>query len=311
MRVLNRRVKAPEALKEHQDMLYDYVLTFQEQNGKINYAAMANDLRSYNYDRETNEGILPKSRASITSGAYSVPGNRSPKNVFTDGYTILDGQKVPQNVIENVEKRLVKMNRTLKGKYPNQAAFEKAVAEKAGADKNGNLNVDDFKAFLVEQCRDELIARKVTKQDIEGFMSAFVFNQHGGTDVKAVAPLVYEQDPNKLSTIINTRVRANPPPEVLNAELANRETTLPMDNSQAKRMREIMSNLEDTTFDSKPRLYKSFTAIDQDGDGFISYKDFEQHLSKNKIHASQDEILCLMHNVLDPERKGYIDFAHF
>ena len=75
MRVLNRRVKAPESLKEHQDMLYDYVLTFQCENGKINYAAMAGDLRSYNYDRETNEGILPKSRASITSGALSMPGN--------------------------------------------------------------------------------------------------------------------------------------------------------------------------------------------------------------------------------------------
>ena len=72
-----------------------------------------------------------------------------------------------------------------------------------------------------------------------------------------------------------------------------------------------MAQLEDTTFDSKPRLYKSFTAIDTDGDGFISYKDFEKHLADNKIHASQDEILCLMHNVLDPSKKGYIDFTHF
>lgn len=135
----------------------------------------------------------------------------------------------------------------------------------------------------MDQCRDELISRKVTKQDIEGFMSAFVFNQHGGCDITSVAPLVYEPDANKLSTIINTRVRANPPPEVLNAELGARETTLAMDNSQAKRMREIMASLEETTFDSKPRLYKSFTAIDQDGDGFISYKDFEAHLAKNKI----------------------------
>jgi len=93
------------------------------------------------------------------------------------------------------------------------------LKEGAGADANGNLNVDDFKQFMVEQCREELIARKVTKQDIEGFLSAFVFNKHGGTDISAVAPLVYEQDANKLITIINTRVRANPPPAVMNEEL--------------------------------------------------------------------------------------------
>jgi Ca2+-binding EF-hand superfamily protein len=28
MKVINRRVKAPEALKEHGNMLYDYVLGF-------------------------------------------------------------------------------------------------------------------------------------------------------------------------------------------------------------------------------------------------------------------------------------------
>jgi hypothetical protein len=88
------------------------------------------------------------------------------------------------------------MNRVLSTKYPQKEEFDKALNEKAGSDANGNLNVDDFKAFLVEQCRDELIARKVTKQDIEGFMSAFVFNTHGGTDITKVAPLVYEKDSN-------------------------------------------------------------------------------------------------------------------
>jgi hypothetical protein len=31
MKVVNRRVKAPEALKEHGNMLYDYVLGFQDE----------------------------------------------------------------------------------------------------------------------------------------------------------------------------------------------------------------------------------------------------------------------------------------
>lgn len=62
-----------------------------------------------------------------------------------------------------IEKRLVKLNRILKGKFPNKDAFQKSLIEKAGADENGNLNVEDFKTYLVDQCRDELISRQVTK----------------------------------------------------------------------------------------------------------------------------------------------------
>lgn len=51
--------------------------------------------------------------------------------------------------------------------------------------------------------------------------------------------------------------------------------------------------------------------MDTDNDGYVSYKDFEKHLLKNKINASQDEILALMHGWLDVDRKGYIDFASF
>lgn len=51
--------------------------------------------------------------------------------------------------------------------------------------------------------------------------------------------------------------------------------------------------------------------MDVDNDGYISYKDFENHLLKNKIQASQSEIVTLMHTVLDPEKKGYIDFSSF
>jgi Ca2+-binding EF-hand superfamily protein len=54
-----------------------------------------------------------------------------------------------------------------------------------------------------------------------------------------------------------------------------------------------------------------FREMDTDGDGFISYKDFETHLKKNKIEATQEEVVTLMHKVLDPEQKGYIDFNSF
>jgi hypothetical protein len=58
---------------------------------------MADDLLAFNYDKETNEGILPKSVASVSSGAYSIPGVQPVKNVFNDNYTVVNAKQVPQN----------------------------------------------------------------------------------------------------------------------------------------------------------------------------------------------------------------------
>jgi len=65
------------------------------QDGKINYGEMAQDLRSFNYDLETNEGILPKSSHSISSGRYSIAGVVPQRDIFNDKYIVLDGRKVP------------------------------------------------------------------------------------------------------------------------------------------------------------------------------------------------------------------------
>lgn len=63
-----------------------------EKTGKISYTDIALDLRNFNYDNETNLGILPKSQRSISSGRYSYFGNVAQKNVFSDEFTVLDSQ---------------------------------------------------------------------------------------------------------------------------------------------------------------------------------------------------------------------------
>jgi Ca2+-binding EF-hand superfamily protein len=51
--------------------------------------------------------------------------------------------------------------------------------------------------------------------------------------------------------------------------------------------------------------------MDKDGDGFISYSDLQAHMIRLKIFHSENEFLSLMHTVIDPERKGYVDFPTF
>jgi hypothetical protein len=140
MKVIDKRIEVPHQLRDHRDMLFDYLGEFRDdQTGRVHYRALANDLQSFNFDKETNLGVLPKSALSISSGKYSIAGVEPKKNIFNSEYTVGDTTRIPQNKLEDVEKRVVKMNRVLRDKFQSQDALEKCLRDKAGADKNGNL----------------------------------------------------------------------------------------------------------------------------------------------------------------------------
>ena len=55
--------------EEDKSELHEYLMQFQdEKSGKIDYQQLAMDLRGFNYDNETNLGIIPRSQRSISSG---------------------------------------------------------------------------------------------------------------------------------------------------------------------------------------------------------------------------------------------------
>jgi hypothetical protein len=56
---------------------------------------MANDLATFNYDHETNDGILPRSSGSISSGKYSIACVAPAKNIFNDDFIVVDSKQVP------------------------------------------------------------------------------------------------------------------------------------------------------------------------------------------------------------------------
>lgn len=170
-----------------------------------------------------------------------------------------------------------------------------------------------MQAFIIDTCKEDLKSRYITKQDVEGFLSSFVYNRYGGTDIKKVAPLIWEQNPQELNNLSKVHVRAVPPPHVVNGEFAETMKSAADQDSGVtdRRMRDLLVEIEDKSFESKPKKFEAFKAMDKDGDGFISYKDFQQHLAKHKVQASEQEITTLMTKVLDPEQKGYIDFKTF
>lgn len=140
-------------------------------------------------------------------------------------------------------------------------------------------------------------------------MSAFVYNKYGSTNIDKIAPLVFETNANALSLAISSKVRANPPPEFVNEELGFvAPISIKDDNVSAKRIRDLLIEIENANYSSKNNTYNIFKTYDFDGDGYISHKDFERKLKQQKIHATQEEVATLMATVLDPEGKGYVDF---
>jgi hypothetical protein len=92
-------------MKQQKDELHEYLKEFQDpKNGKINYVDLAIDLRGFNYDLETNEGILPKKPNSISSGRASFAGKAGQLNLLEQDFIVLDSQHVPQNKLETIER---------------------------------------------------------------------------------------------------------------------------------------------------------------------------------------------------------------
>lgn len=102
--------------------------------------------------------------------------------------------------------------------FGSQQNLEQYLGENMKADKNGNVPVDQLKAFVIANLKDEMAAKRITKKDIEGFMSAFIYNAYGATNVNAIAPLIFT-DENYVAKKLNNRTRGNPPPPDVNGDL--------------------------------------------------------------------------------------------
>ena len=86
-------------------------------------------------------------------------------------------------------------------------------------DKNENISVDDLKTFVINTCKDQIVHKHMTKKDVEAFLSAFIYNAYGATNVQSVSKLVFT-DENYVAKKLSRKVRANPPPDEVNGDIA-------------------------------------------------------------------------------------------
>jgi hypothetical protein len=75
-----------------------------------------------------------------------------------------------------------------------------------------------LKSFVLANVKDEMATKKINKKDVEGFLSAFIYNAYGATNANSIAPLIFT-DENYVAKKLNNRTRGNPPPPDVNGDL--------------------------------------------------------------------------------------------
>ena len=301
MRVIERRSKIPEYLKQNNgDLLHEFIAGYT-QDDKVDYRGLIEELRYFDYEianskKPGNSEDLPQNKHSTTGNS-----NKLSRTIFEDDYIVLDSQKVPTNVLEQIEVRLARVGRYLKRHFGSEKSLDKALrAGLSVSDKNENVSVDDLKNFVLTSCKDQIIHKHIAKKDIEAFLSAFVYNAYGATNVDSVAKMVFTEE-NYVAKKLSRKTRPNPPPDEVNADMlrslsAERDSetvtsktifTSPVDYKKAAA---VLKEIEEKVYcGGLPRggtFQTVFRSIfDCDGDGFVSHADFEGACRKLQVKA--------------------------
>lgn len=181
---------------------------------------------------------------------------------------------------------MIRMNRRIKSKFGTKEKFEEAFKKDVHADKNGNISVDQLKDFVLHQMEEDILDRKVTKRDVEGFLSAFNYNMYGSTNAGQAANLIFTKD-SEIQQKLSNRFRPNAPPEELEGGLNPKD--IDEKDVHNHHIRKLINTMEDKVFDGKVKLFQVFRKFDKDYDGYISYEDFGKCLESIKMDVSKED----------------------
>ena len=213
----------PESLRHNRGELNRYIQHFKApENAKVDYRNLVEDLNRFDYERamfgeSSLEQPVPRSYATVRTEVTESVQLNEPRGIFDDDYIVLDRKKVPQNTMENIEKRTMNINRRLRKIFGRREDLDKKIREDITPDENGNVSVDQLRDFVLNVCETDLLSRRLIKRDVEGFLSAFNYNTYGSTSINDIPTLIFTTD-DQIPIKLAERKRANPPPTEVNQD---------------------------------------------------------------------------------------------
>lgn len=209
---------------------------------------------------------------------------------------ILNRQKVPVNQLDNFFLRARKIRLFLRDAAESEGKLFGELTERGN---NGVISLDQLKDYVVEKLQDRKTL-KITKKELEGFLSSYVYNKDGVTPIEEVAKNIYMED-TKASYELHKIKRAVPP---------IREN-IEFKAERGEGVKRILKCIEEKFFDQgSQRANDIFKKFDRDRDGYITLEDLEKALVINQIVHEPEDVDDFM-AFLDSEQKGYIQFKDF
>lgn len=139
----------------------------------------------------------------------------------------------------------MKINRRLKKEFKTQDDLDKKIKTDIIPDGNGNVSVDQVRDFILTLVEPDMLQHKVTKRDIEGFLSAFSYNTYGATNIDGISKLIFLRD-DQIGEKLAERKWANPPPVDVNKDIPTSEVT--DETMHCKNIKNLFSEIEDKVF---------------------------------------------------------------
>ena len=305
--ILKHRLNLPEMFKNDQKRIDKIIneYTTEHNSEAVDYRTMLEDIRSFNYSIENSGKNTQRRNASPIeeseiSDQYEPDGNQ---------FTVLNIQKVPYSKETEIKNRSSKLNRMLKNRFKTQDAFTTHLKNNADIDKNGTIDLNEFKSLILNTFRNEIEDSVVGKKDIEAFLSSFIYNKHGHTSIDDLAPRVFATN-EEFNRIIDHFRRPKPPPSKVNTGIEDTGPDDIKDKFYHQRIKTLADKIVSKAINSTHSKYQCFKTFDIDDDGYVSYKDFVDKVKRMEISASDNEIMSVI-KTIDDKKNGFIDFRQF
>jgi Ca2+-binding EF-hand superfamily protein len=209
---------------------------------------------------------------------------------------VLDRQKVPVNHLENFFVYARKIRHFLR---ENSESEGKLLEELKKRGEKSVISLENLAEFVVDKLQEKKTL-KITKKELEGFLSSYVFNKDGVTPIDEVANNIFMEDTKADFELCKIK-RAVPP---------NRDPST-AEYKPSTNIKKLLLKIEDKFFNyGSHKSNDVFKSFDQDRDGFVTEEDVEKTLAYYQIMHSKSDVKELM-ALLDEEKKGYVTFNEF
>ena len=209
---------------------------------------------------------------------------------------IIDKKTAPLNQLENIYTNALKIRKFFKSLYSSPSLLLK---ELSSSNTNNRISLQSLKDFVVSKITENK-SIKVTKKELEGFLSSFDYNKDSDTGLSEVVKHIFLDDIVAANSL-HIKKRAVPPVR----------NTSKLENFDVKRLKNLLVAIEEKMFVQGPAQSLSvFKNFDKDGDGYLTIEDIEQGLTLSQIEHTAEDSKNLM-SFLDENCNGFVTFSEF